>query len=101
MVVVVMMMMMMMRMMMPPVALWTIADGLAVCVEASFLTASRMRERRLDVLVDGPLPVWSRRGERHLADGTSGRHGDRRRRRRRRRIRGRRRQQTPGICVAR
>lgn len=83
------MVMMVVLTMMPPLALGTIADdGLAVAVEASFLTAARVLERRLDVLVDGSLAVWSRRGETHLADGTPGRQRDRRRRRRR----GRRRQ---------
>lgn len=79
----VMVMMVVVVMMMPPFALRTIADdGLAVGVEASFLIATRVLERRFDVLVDGPFTVWSRRGETHLADGTSRRQRDRRRRRR-------------------
>lgn len=66
-------MVMVMMTMMPPLALGTIADGLAVSVETSFLIAARMLERRLDVLVDGPLAVRSRRSEAHFAkDGTSG-----------------------------
>ena len=81
-----MVMMMVVMVMMPPLILRTVAGRLAIGIEASFLTATRVLERRLDVLVDGPLAIRSWRGKAHLADRTSGRRCDRRYRR----VRGRR-----------
>lgn len=92
-------MMTMIVVMMPPFDLRTIAGALTVDVETPFLVAASVLERCLDVLVDGPLAVRSRRGETYLADRAS-RRRCRRCGRRYRRFRGRR-QQVPGIGVAR
>lgn len=56
-----------------PVDLRAIGDAPFVLVVTSFLMISAVLERRLDVLVDGPLAVRPRHGQTDLADRTPGR----------------------------